>query len=72
MQKKAQLSIFSIIFIIIVFVIILAVALSPFITTVSSIAVSAGGLTGLEAFLIANLLLWVIIIFMIWVLWVSQ
>lgn len=71
MNRKAQ-SIFTIAFIMLVFVIILALALAPIITTTTGIAVTAGSLTGLEAFFMANLLLWVILIFIIWVLWVTR
>lgn len=71
-DRKGQASIFTIVFIIIVFVIILALALAPFITTTTSIAVTNGSLTGLEAFLIDNFILWVILIFIIWVLWATR
>lgn len=70
-NKKGQ-SIFTIAFIMLIFVIILALALAPFITTTTQIAVQQGALTGLEAFFMANLLLWVIVIFIIWVLWVTR
>lgn len=71
-DRRAQLSMFSIVFIIIVFVIILAVALAPMISTTTHTATAASNLTGLEAFLIDNLLLWVILIFIIWVLWATR
>jgi hypothetical protein len=72
MNKRGQASIFTILFIVLIFIILLALALAPFITTTSAIAVQLGGLTGLEAFMIGNLLLWVIIIFIIWILWVTR
>jgi hypothetical protein len=71
-MRRAQASIFTIVFIVIVFVIILAVALAPFITTTTSMAVSYGSMSGIEAFILDNLLLWVILIFIIWVLWATR
>lgn len=71
-NNRGQASIFTILFIVLIFIILLALALAPFITTTSSIAVQLGGLNGLEAFLIGNMLLWIIIIFIIWVLWVTR
>lgn len=72
MNRRGQLSVFSVVFIILIFVIILAIALAPFITTTSEIAISYGSLSGLEAFVIGNMLLWVIIIFIIWILWSTR
>lgn len=71
-HNKGQASIFTILFIVLIFIILLALALAPFITTTTSIAIQMGNLTGLEAFLIGNFLLWVIIIFIIWVLWITR
>lgn len=70
-SSKGQ-SIFTVLFIVLIFILIMALALAPFITTVSGIAINLGGLTGLEAFMIGNLLLWIIIIFIIWVLWSTR
>ncbi len=77
MNKQGQLqqggySIFTVIFIVIVFIIVFGVALAPFITTTTGIATELGGLTGLEAFFMDNFLLWIILIFIIWVLWVTR
>lgn len=71
MNKKGQ-SIFTIIFIIIVFVILLGLGIAPIVNFMSGLAVSLGGLTGLEAFIIANLLLWIIIAFIIWAIWSTR
>jgi len=71
-MTRAQVSIFTVVFYIILFVIILAVALAPFITTTTGIATQQGGLTGIEAFLMDNFILWILLIFMIWILWATR
>jgi hypothetical protein len=72
MNTKGQLSIFSIVFIIIIFAIILGLGLAPVVNLFTNLSISLGGLTGLEAFLIGNLLLWIIVIFIIWALWSTR
>jgi len=72
LNYRGQASIFTVVTIIILFVILLGLALAPIISTTSSVAVSVSGLTGLEAFMISNLLLWVILIFIIWAIWVTR
>ena len=38
----------------------------------SQIAVHSGGLTGVEAFIVDNMIVWVILAFIIWIIWMSQ
>jgi hypothetical protein len=72
MNTKAQMSPFTVVFLAIIFILILSVGLAPFITTVTGIALSTSGVGGIEGFFIANLLLWVILAFIIWILWALQ
>lgn len=71
MNKKAQvgMSIFTILFIILIFIIVFSGALAPFIQTLVPIAINNGSLTGIEAFLVANLGLWVLLVFVVAIMW---
>lgn len=71
-NNHGQVLMFRVLFISIIFVLLLATGLGKFITTVSGLAVSTAGLTGIEAFFLDNLLLWILFAFTIWILWVTQ
>ena len=63
-----QTSIFTVIFWIIIFFIVGLVALFPILSAGSSIVIAIGNLSGIEAFLIANLILWSTFAFIILIL----
>ena len=60
-DKKAQSGPVGLIFLVIVFIIIWAVWLGQFVTTMGQQAIQATGLTGLEAFIYANINLFIFI-----------
>lgn len=72
MNKTAQVSIFTLIFYAIIFIILLAGGLGYVINVMVGVAINNGSLTGLEAFMIANLILWFIIAFIIALFWWSR
>lgn len=72
MNTKAQLSPFTILFIALIFIIILAVGLAPIVSTTTTVALQTSGVSGIEGFIINNMLLWIIIAFIIWILWATQ
>lgn len=67
--KKAQVNIFTMIFIIVIFFLLLAGGLGYIVNTMVGVAMTTPELTGIEAFFINNLMLWFILGFVIWVLW---
>jgi hypothetical protein len=71
MNKKGQ-SVFTVVFLIIIFFLIMAAGLGTFVTTMVGISIDTGGLTGLEAFLVGNLLLFILLAFIIAVMWWSR
>jgi Zn-dependent protease with chaperone function len=75
MNKKGQeggMSIFAILIVAIIFILVFSGAIAPILQVMIPISITNGGLTGLEAFLIANFGLWIFIIFIIAVLWWSR
>lgn len=74
MNKKGQgnVGIFTVVFIAIIFLLVMAAGLGKFVLDFSNLAVVLGGLSGLEAFFVANLLLWVFIAFVLAVLYWSR
>lgn len=67
-NKKAQ-TIFSTVFYIIIFLLLLGAGLGYFIVVMSGIAIQSSGIGGIEAFFIANLILWIILGFVLAVMW---
>lgn len=66
-------SIFSVIFWIIIFFSVFALGLNVIVGTGISVAfLTTPLLTGLEAFTIFNLMLWIILAFIMWVLWITR
>lgn len=64
--RKGQSSgIFSIVFWIVIFLLLLGSGLGLFIINMSGLAITMGSLSGFEAFMIGNLILWIIIAFII-------
>lgn len=59
MKKNAQLV--GMIFSMMIFLIVFFIFLSPLINTVASNGITNGGFSGVEAFLLANFSLWVLI-----------
>lgn len=59
MNRKAQFGVLSVIFGIIVFVILWALFFGAWVNTWAQQMITANSLTGIEAFLIANMNLWI-------------
>lgn len=70
MNKKSQarygVNIFSIIFVAIIFIAMMALGFGTMINEMIGIGVAAGHVTGLEAFLLDNFVLWIMLIFILW------
>ena len=69
MNKRGQLGIILFIFLLLLFIIIWASWLGGFINTQVAIWLAESGSTGLEAFLISNLNLWIGLILLIVIAW---
>ena len=69
MNKAGQLGIISFVFLLILFMIIWAVWLGGYINAQAQQWIATAGATGLEAFLIANLNLWIFLILLIVIVW---
>lgn len=67
-NKRGQ-TIFTTIFYIIIFVLLIGGGLGYFVITLSGIALDSSGISGVEAFFIANLILWIILAFILAVMW---
>ena len=66
-------SIFHVIFWIVIFFCIFALGLNVIVGTGISIAfLTTPRLSGLEAFTIYNLMLWIIVAFILWILWITK
>ena len=59
MNKKAQLGVLAVIFGIIIFVILWALFFGSWVNTWAQQAIAVNSLTGVEAFLLANMNLWI-------------
>ena len=71
-NKKSQSNPFVIVLFIILFILIMGAGLGSFINTSLGVAMGLSNLTGFEAFLLGNLMLWFVLIFIIAVLWWSR
>jgi pheromone shutdown protein TraB len=72
MNNKAQTTIFTMLFWIIIFVLLLGAGFGYFIMQMTGLALSFGSLSGIEAFLVATLPLFIILAFIIAVIWWSR
>jgi hypothetical protein len=70
-NKKGQ-TVFTVVFWIIIFFLVMAAGLGTFITIMVGMSIDLGGLTGLEAFLVGNLLLFILLAFILAVMWWSR
>lgn len=71
MNSRGQ-TIFTFTFWIIIFVLLLAGGLGYFITQMSSVAITNSGLSGIEGFILANFLLFILLGFIIAILWYAS
>ena len=71
-NKKSQSNPFVIVLFIILYILIMGAGLGSFINTSLGVAMGLSNLTGFEAFLLGNLMLWFVLIFIIAVLWWSR
>lgn len=60
-NRKGAVGIIAIIFLVFIFLILMAIFLGDFINTTSQNVIVENGLTGVEAFLVSNMVLWIIV-----------
>jgi hypothetical protein len=72
LNKHAQTSPFLLVFWVILFFLLMGAGLGYFVTQTVGVAFSFGSLTGVEAFIIANLVLWFVLAFIMAVMWWSR
>lgn len=61
MNKKGQLAVLGIVFGLMIFLILFALFFASFVNTWAQQMITLNGLTGVEAFLMANMNLWIVI-----------
>lgn len=71
-SNRAQMNIFYVFFTVIIFFLIMGAGFGKMINTTLGIAVNDNHITGIEGFVIDNLLLFIILIFILWILWATQ
>lgn len=59
-------NIFNILFVAIIFIIMMALGVGEMINEMIGIGVRTGNVTGVEAFFLNNMVLWIVLIFILW------
>jgi hypothetical protein len=65
-NRSGQVNIFNVLFVALIFICMMALGVGKMINTMIGIGVTAGGVTGIEAFFLNNMVLWIVFIFILW------
>lgn len=65
-NRSGQVNIFNLLFVAIIFLCMMFLGVGKMINTMVGIGVTAGGVTGIEAFFLNNFVLWIMLIFILW------
>lgn len=66
LNNSGQVNIFNVLFMALIFICMMALGVGKMINTMIGIGVVAGGVTGIEAFFLNNMVLWILLIFILW------
>jgi len=66
LNRNGQVNIFQVLFTAIIFICMMALGVGKMINQMIGIGVTAGDVTGIEAFFLNNMVLWILLIFILW------
>jgi hypothetical protein len=66
LNRNGQVNIFNVLFTAIIFICMMALGVGKMINTMIGIGVTAGGVSGTEAFFLNNFVLWILFAFVLW------